>query len=84
MTFDEMERSLQKIRDVQLVNARLLDRIEQNMDRHEQEWNERFVHLEAKVVSHEDGIAEMRAAMAGLFERMDRFIQGLERGNGHV
>ena len=89
MTFEEMEKSLQELRDAQLVHVHLLDR-------HEREWNERFSQMDERlshlderfsrlievVESHEDGIAELRAAMAKLFERMDRFIQGLEREDG--
>jgi exonuclease VII small subunit len=90
MTFEEMERGINEIRDVQLVTARL-------MDRHERDWKERFERAENRVErleaglehllramqSHEDGIAEMRAAMVKLFDRMDRFIQGMDRENGH-
>ena len=86
---DRLDKSIQELRDVQLVQARL-------MDRHEREWHEQFaplfgvdgsheneiVALREVVKSHEDGIAELRAAMAQLFRRMDRFIQGLERENG--
>ena len=75
MANEEWASKMDELRDAQLVTQRL-------MDRHEREWNERFARLEAKVESHEDGIAEMRAAMSSLFKRMDRFIQGLERGNG--
>ena len=75
VTYEEMQKSLQELRDVQLVQAHL-------MDRHEHEWNERFSRLADAVERHEDGIAELRAAMTRLFERMDRFIQGLERENG--
>lgn len=83
MTYEEMEKSLQELRDAQLVHIRLLDR-------HEREWNECFARSEERlarseriVESHENGIAEFRAAMVKLFDRMDRFIQGLERENGH-
>ena len=75
VTYEEMEKSLQQLRDVQLVQVHL-------MDRHEREWNERFSRLTDTMERHEDGIAELRAAMTQLFQRMDRFIQGLERENG--
>ena len=85
-----LEKSLQELRDTQLAHVRL-------MDRNEREWHEQFAGLTSVVGSHEneiaalrevvrsheDGIAELRAAMAQLFQRMDRFIQGLERENGH-
>jgi len=47
---------------------------------------ERMEKMESSLVERmeklEGSQAEMRAAMTRLFERMDRFIQGLE-GNGH-
>lgn len=80
---ERIEKSLQELRDAQLVQVHLLDR-------REREWHERFENhedgiaaLRELVRSHEDGIAELRGAMAQLFHRMDRFIQGLERENGH-
>ncbi len=72
----KIEDGHQKVQDAQLVTQRL-------MELYERQWDERFARLEAKVESHEDGIAEMRAAMNKLFDRMDRFIQGLERENGN-
>ena len=72
------EERLTKLEEAMLVNASLMNRIELNMDR-----------LERKAEEHEDGIAELRqsqsnlnSAMNALFERMDRFIRGLE-SNGH-
>ncbi len=73
--FQRFQHGLEELQDAQLGTQRL-------MELHERQWDERFARLEAKVASHEDGIAEMRAAMNRLFEHMDRFIQGLERGNG--
>lgn len=73
---ERLERSIQELRDAQLVQVHM-------MDRREREWDERITRLSERVVSHEDGIGELRAAMAQLFRRMDRFIQGLERENGH-
>ena len=67
VTYEEMEKSLQQLRDVQLVQVHL-------MDRHEREWNERFSRLADTMERHEDGIAELPAAMTQLFQRMDRFI----------
>lgn len=87
---DRLEKSIQELRDAQLVQVHL-------MDRREREWHEQFAGLMSVVGSHENGIAELRevvrgheagiaelrGAMAQLFQRMDRFIQGLERENGH-
>jgi len=86
---ERLDKSSQELRDAQLVHIRL-------MDSREKEWHELFaplvgvvgnheneiVALREAVRSHEDGIAELRGAMAQLFQRMDRFIQGLERENG--
>jgi hypothetical protein len=65
------EERLTRIEEAMLVNASLMNRLEQNMDR-----------LEQKAEAHEDGIAELRAFQAAVLERMDRFIRGLE-SNGH-
>ena len=65
------EERLTKIEEAMLVNASLMNRIEQNMDR-----------LEKKAEAHEDGIAELRAAQTALIKTMDRFMRGQE-GNGH-
>jgi NAD-dependent SIR2 family protein deacetylase len=65
------EERFTKLEEAMLVNASLMNRIEQNIDR-----------LEKKAESHEDGIAELRAAQAALIKTMDEFIRG--RGsNGH-
>ena len=64
------EERLTKIEETMLVNASLMNRIEQNMDR-----------LQQKVEAHEDGIAELRASQAALIKTMDQFIRGQE-GNG--
>jgi len=37
---------------------------------------------ERSIGRHDEEIAEFRAAMHRLFEHMDRFIRGLDRGNG--
>jgi hypothetical protein len=64
------EEGLTKLEEVMLVNASLMNRLEQNMDR-----------LQQKVEAHEDGIAELRAAQVALVKTIDRFIRGQE-GNG--
>ena len=91
MTFEEMEKSIQEIRDVQLVTARLMDRNERESKERFDRAEERIERLEAGIEhllramqSHEGGIAEMRSAMVKLFDRMDRFIQGMDRENGHT
>ena len=64
------EERLAKLEEAMLVNASLMNRLEQNMDR-----------LEQKAEAHEDGIAELRAAQVALIETVDQFIRGQE-GNG--
>jgi hypothetical protein len=64
------EERLTKLEEVMLVNASLMNRIEQNMDR-----------LQQKVDAQQDDIAELRAFQSAVLERLDRFIQGRE-GNG--
>jgi hypothetical protein len=65
------EERLTKLEEQMLVNASLMNRLEQNMDR-----------LQRKSEEHEDGIAELRAAQTTLIKTMDEFIRG--RGsNGH-
>ncbi len=73
----EWQERLRKIEEATLVNVSLMDRIEQKVDNHED-----------RLRAHDEWIAELRAAqmkteqsMNALFERMDRFIRGLE-GNG--
>ena len=50
--------------------------------REKNESNERFARLQANSESHEDGVAELRAAMTSLIANIDRFIQG-QQHNGH-
>jgi hypothetical protein len=65
------EERLTKLEEAMLVNASLMNRVEQNMDR-----------LQQKVEAHEDGIAELRAAQTALIRTMDQFIRG-QGSNGH-
>jgi hypothetical protein len=83
MTYEEIEKTLAKIAETQLVHAKLI------LD-NERQWREQMSDLREIVKHHEDrlaasegGIARMESAMEKLFERMDRFIQGLEREDGH-
>jgi hypothetical protein len=70
MTLEEVEVTLKKITDQQIVQGELLNRVEQVTARN----SEAIAHLA-------DGMQTMQSAMQRLFEHMDRFIRGLE-GNG--
>lgn len=70
----DREARLTKIEEATVLNSSLIVRIEQNMDRLIQTVD-RIAQTQA------DGFAELRASQAALFERLDRFIRGLE-GNG--
>jgi hypothetical protein len=65
------EERFAKLEEAMLVNASLMNRIEQNMDR-----------LEQKAEAHEDGIAELRATQVALMKTVDLFIRG-KGSNGH-
>ena len=65
------EERFTRLEEAMLVNASLMNRLEQNMDR-----------LERKAEEHADQILELRAFQAAVLERMDRFIRGQE-SNGH-
>jgi len=93
MTQQEMENALKELRDAQLVHVRLLDRHEREWNERMRELvgvvashEQRLAGVEERLARqeerHEDGMLELRAAMERLFEHMDRFIQGLDRGNG--
>ncbi len=68
----EHDRKLQIIEDNLIVQAQILNRVDQRLDR-----------VSAMVESHDQQLVLMQSAMTSLFKRMDAFIQGLERGNGH-
>jgi phage shock protein A len=79
------EERFTKLEDAMLVNASLMNRLEQNVDRLAQNMDrlERNMdRLEQKAEAHEDGIAELRAAQAALIKTMDEFIRG-KGSNGH-
>jgi len=72
---------LSKIEEATLVNVSLMDRIEQKVDNHEDrlrahdEW---LAELRAAQSKTEQSLQTLSASMNALFERMDRFIRGLE------
>ena len=81
MTWEELEKGIQEVKDQLLVSARL-------MERYERQSNDRMERLETLALRHEERLGNveeryenLQASMQALFERMDRFIRGLE-GNG--
>ncbi len=85
MTFEEMEKSLLPLHDHQVAEGVMLHRVENNLDRLEAmvEKNTQAIEKLAEIAeSHESRLQVMQAAMTALFERMDRFIRGLE-SDGH-
>jgi chromosome segregation ATPase len=65
------ERRLKRIEDNLIVQGEILNRVDQRLDR-----------MAARVENHDQQLAVMQSAMTSLFQRMDAFIRGLERGNG--
>lgn len=64
---DEFGDRLRKLEDQIVVNATLVNRLEQRVDRLEQEARE-----------HGNGIAELRAFQTTVFGLLDRIARGLE------
>ena len=78
MTLQEMEQGLKmheerfkRIEDNLLVQGEILNRIDQRLDR-----------MAARAETHDHQLSVLQSAMTSLFQRMDAFIRGLERGNG--
>ncbi len=71
MTFEEMERGL-------IVQGELLNRVDQAVARN----TEAIARNTEAIGKLADGMLIMQGAMRSLFERMDRFIRGLE-SDGH-
>lgn len=85
MTYEEMDRATGQVKDNLLLQGQPLDRL----DRRTTEIAEKIDALRVIAESHEDRAQALEesskrreGAMTALFERMDRFIRGLE-SNGH-
>ena len=95
MAEPEWQGRVNRLDEVTLVQARILERLERKYDeaiqRHDEEMRdlrtalEKFTSgvekLRSVVASHEDGIAELRATQVALMKTFDQFIRGQE-GNG--
>ncbi len=92
MTFDEMEQSIKELRDNQVVQGQLLQRVVTNLDRLEGMVEQNTLAIEQNTLAIEKlagGMALMQSAMTGLVQTVEglsvtveRFIKGLE-GDGH-
>jgi len=76
MTPEEMERGMKVLQENATVQGVMMHRLENNLDRLENDLHR----LEGVVSQLAAGMTAMHLAMTGLFERMDRFIRGLESG----
>lgn len=78
MTVEEIEGSLKRLADVQIVQSEFLNRLERVVAQ-----NSEAIARHTEVVGKlADGMQVMQSAMERLFEHMDRFIRGLE-SDGH-
>lgn len=114
MTYEEIEKTLQRVADSHLVQAELLNRLDLKMDQltervddlagvshnhHEvldrlvrvsQTQNEQLIKMaemmqahEERLVGVEDQTALFRSTVDSVLKRMDAFIEGLQKGDGH-
>lgn len=86
MTFEELERGMElhekrlaRVEENLIVQGELLNGVDQRLDRLAQ----MFVQREGERAEDRERLRIMQAAMTSLFERMDAFIRGLERRDGH-
>ena len=71
MTYEEMEKSLVALRDNQVVQGGILNRLELAVERNSE-----------AIAKLTDGFLLLQSALKGLAETVDRFIKRLET-NGH-
>jgi len=95
MAEPEWKGRVDRLDEVTIVQARILERLERKYDdaiqRHDEEMRdlraalEKFTtgveKLRSAVEAHEDGIVELRATQVALMKTFDQFIRGRE-GNG--
>jgi len=85
MTPDEMEKSIQELRDNQIVQGYRLGRTEANLDRLEsvvEKLAHGFIELQSAMKSMVQTVEGLSVTVAGLSATVDRFIRGMEH-NGH-
>ena len=94
MTYGEIENTLKRVADNQVVQAELLDRLDRKLEQlvKVSESQSQQVHdlwetsqnNERRLVGREDQISLMVSTLNSLLPRMDAFIQGLQKGDGHT
>jgi hypothetical protein len=77
-TFEEMEKSLIALRDNQVVQGQILNRVEQAVERN----TEAIARNTEAIAKIADGFILLQAAMKGMAEAVERFVKGLDH-NGH-
>ncbi len=92
MTFDDMEKSVNELRDNQIVQGYRLGRTEANLDRLEvvvEKLAHGFIELQSAMKSMVQTVESLSVTVdnvsvtvAGLSATVDRFIRGMEH-NGH-
>jgi chromosome segregation ATPase len=75
---EEYEARFKRIEDNLVVQGEILNRIDQRLDH----VTERLHGLTEVVRLNTNQLAVLQSAMTSLFQRMDAFIQGLDRGDG--
>jgi hypothetical protein len=73
------EQRFKKIEDNLIVQGEILNRVDQRLDR----LAEMLAQSEGERAADRERMRLMQGAMTSLFERMDDFIRGLERHDGH-
>ncbi len=66
------ERRLNRVEENLVVQGEMLSRVDQRLDR-----------IAAMQERQQEELRELQSAMLALFLRMDRFLQGLDRGDGN-
>ena len=74
-----MQKNLVVVQDNLTVQGELLNRLDQRLDR----LAAMFEEGQRQRAEDRETLRIMKAAMTSLFERMDAFIRGLERDDGH-
>jgi uncharacterized coiled-coil protein SlyX len=69
---NRLEEGLTRVEENLLVQGEILNRLDLSLAR-----------LAGMVEKQQEGVLQMQSAMRSLFERMEAFIKGLERHDGH-
>ncbi len=84
---DRLDRKLEQLADVSGDHQQALELLVRVSESHSQQLHqlsEASQTHERRLVGVEDQIALMVSTLNSLLQRMDAFIQGLQKGNGHA